>query len=159
MSEQLYNIVTSSSNITYSNLSLIVPVDGINTFDGKWKHVKSFDYTASTSTGSYFKDIIYKAEAYDPMYCLYHVTGTITRDVTDDTAFYYFINALPIVDQVTLIPVEPHQSEIHFDIVNITDKDTGSYNYYRVRVFTCDKDFNKVVANSTINMKIDYYCM
>ena len=44
MSEQLYNIITSSSTITYSNLALIEPDDGINTFDRKWKHVKTFTY-------------------------------------------------------------------------------------------------------------------
>lgn len=159
MSEQLYNIVTSSSDITYSDVALIAPDDGINTFDRKWKHIKTFTYNASTSTGDYFKDIIYTADVSYPMYCLFHITGTITRDITDDAVFYYFVNSLPRTDQLTLIPVEPHQSEVSFDIVNITDKDTTSYNYYRVWIATCDKDFNKVVANSTINMKVDYYCL
>lgn len=123
MSEQSYNIVTSSSNITYSDIAIITPT------------------------------------AHNPMYCLYHITGTITRDITDNAVFYYFANTWIRSDQVTIIPVKPYQSEINIDIVNITDKDTTAYNYFRVWIYTCDKDFNLIPTKSSISITVDYYCM
>lgn len=160
MSTQLYNIVTNVSDISYSNVAIIAPVNGVNYINSSWKHMDTYTYTGSTDTGSYYIDIINNSDnVHSSSYILYHITGTITRDITDNAMFYYFGNKRPIVDQITLIPVEPYQSEINIDIVNITTYQTTSYQYYRLWLYTCNKDFNTLTAHNDINITVDYYCL
>lgn len=156
-----YDISTAQSTFTYPDLSLIAPSAGVNYFNNLWKHVDTYTYTGSTNTGKYNEDLINSStqSTHKSLYCLYHVYGTITRDITDNAAFYLFANTLPPYDQVTLIPVKPYQSEIPFDLVNITNKNTASYNYYRMWIQTCDKDYNYIRAKSNISITVDYYCL
>ena len=74
MSEQLYNIITSSSNITYSNLALIAPVDGLNTFDGKFEKYSDAGYTEMI-TGSHNVTIFSDSRKYTTD-IMWHVYGT-----------------------------------------------------------------------------------
>lgn len=153
-----YNIATTQSAITYPSIALIAPVDGINYFKHNWRHVDTYTYTGSTNTGSLNKELI-STNAHYSTYCLYHITGTFTHDITDNVVFYYLANTWPRNDQVIIIPVKPYQSEISFDFIDITNINTNAYNCYRIYCVACDKDFNTVPSDFSISITVDYYTM
>lgn len=161
MSEQLYdlyNIVTSSSTITYSNLALIAPVDGLNTFDGKFVKYSDVGYTQMI-TGSHNVTIWGDTRKYTTD-IMWHVYGTITKqDITDGVAFYAITNSLPYVDETILIPANPKTTIIYFDFITFNSSDTTNYNGYAFNIRAFDEDYNELTTKYYLNLRIGYYCL
>ena len=158
MSEQLYNIVTSGSAITYSNLSLIAPVDGMNTFDGRFETFSDLGYTQNI-TGSHIVTIYGDTRKYTTD-IMWHVYGTITKqDITDNVTFYAITNTLPYVDETILIPASPETTINNFDFITFNSSDVSNYNGYSFNIHAMDKDYNELTTTYYLNLRVGYYCV
>ena len=158
MSEQLYNIVTSESAITYSNLSLIAPVDGMNTFDGKFVKYSRGGYTQMI-TGSH-QVIMFSDTRKYTQDIMWHVYGTITKqDITDGVAFYAITNSLPYIDETILIPANPNTTINTFDFLTFNSSDTANWNGYAFNIYAYDENYNILTTKYNLRVYVGYYCL
>lgn len=141
-----YNINTTQSTFKYPSLSSIN--DGLSYFiDGWTKEV----------TGSY-REIIIGATGKSNMY-MFHVYGTITRDITDNAEYYAFSNAFPILDNYTYIPVDHSSNVTRVDTIMFTSHKFTNFSGFQSEFKIYDKDNNLISTTNTINLNIDRYCI
>ena len=152
-----YNIKTTQSTFKYPSLSTIN--DGLSYFiDGWTKEVTAYD--RRTVTGSYREIIIGVTTVPNKsnMY-MFHVYGTITRDITDNAEYYAYSNAYPILDNYTYIPVDHSSNVTRVDTVMFTSHKFANFSGFQSEFKIYDKDKNLISTTNTINLNIDRYCI
>lgn len=149
-----YNIKTTQSTFKYPSLSSIN--NGLSYFINGWtKEVTAHD--RRTVTGSY-REVIIGATGKSNMY-MFHVYGTITRDITDNAEYYTFSNAFPILDNYTYIPVDHSSNVTRVDTVMFTSHKFTNFSGFQSEFKIYDKDNNLISTTNTINLNIDRYCI
>lgn len=152
-----YNINTTQSTFTYPSLSSIN--NGLSYFiDGWTKEITA--YNRKTATGSY-REIVIGASTIPNkgnMY-MFHVYGTITRDITDNTEYYSIANILPTLDDYTYVPVDHSSNVTHVDTILLSTNKFGNHSGFEIEFKTLDKDKNLISTTNTINLNIDRYCI
>lgn len=149
-----YNIKTTQSTFKYPSLSSIN--NGLSYFiDGWTKEVTAHD--RRTVTGSY-REVIIGATGKSNMY-MFHVYGTITRDITDNAEYYSIANIYPILDNYTYIPVDHSSNVTRVDTVMFTSHKFTNFSGFQSEFKIYDKDNNLISTTNTINLNIDRYCI
>lgn len=152
-----YNIAVSDSKFSYPGLSLIKPVNGINTFDGKFTPFTNVTYTA-TITGGHSIDLYNPGNRKYTENIVWHVYGTITKqDITDNVAFYAITNSYPYIDETILIPANSDQAVNTFDFLTINSIDTANYNMYKFNIYAYDKDYKELSTTYYLSLQIACY--
>lgn len=161
-----YNISVSDSKIIYTPLSSID--NGISYFNGTITPVRTQHFVFSTSTGSYHKTIQSFDQAKTSNIVVYHIYGTsnyatrrstITRDITDNTAFYQMLNKYAVNDPTMIIPCDPYTSVNIIDFTDFAVYYDTNYQYADFYLKTLDKDYNVITASSYVDITVDYYCL
>lgn len=160
------NVISTESNkLTYPDIPLVKSVDGINYFNGMFKHVQHFYKNLYLETGSTQNEIILQGgvSTGDCIIDYHHIK--ITREsLTDSTAFYQFDEAGPISDKGVIIPVNMYSPVTTFDFaclashIGETNND-NVWNYIYLWMCTCDKNYNKISTPCTLEITIDQYCL
>lgn len=146
---------TTNYNFTYSNVKLLKPINGVNYFDGKWTKMQSVNISEQSETGSYEQEIF----NFDKnIYRLFHVHGTITRDITDNTAFYYFADLQSDNSTIALQnPTNPYNSETTVDFVLSTLSFTSKV--FKLLIYPCNEKQEIIQSPCNINLTVDCYCL
>jgi len=152
-----YNISVSDSKIIYTPLSSIN--DGVSYFNGTYIPVKQSHYTFTTSTGSYHYTIQSFDQPKTSNIIIYHIYGTITRDITDNTAFYQMLNKYTVNDPTMIVPCDPYTNINIIDYTEINTNIDVNYQYADFFLKTLDKDYNVITASSYVDITVDYYCL
>lgn len=152
-----YNISVSDSKIIYTPLLSID--NGISYFNGTFTPVRTQHFTFSTSTGSYHKTIQSFDQAKTSNIVVYHIYGTITRDITDNTAFYQMLNKYAANDPTMIIPCDPYTSVNIIDFTDFAVYYDVNYQYADFYLKTLDKDYNVITASNYVDITVDYYCL
>lgn len=154
----IYNINYDSAtnyNFTYPNIKLLKPKDGVNYFNQKWTKMQSVNISEQSETGSYEQEI-YNFDQYN--YRLFHVHGTITRDIIDNTAFYYFADILSNDFGIALQnPTNPYNSETTVDFVLSTI--LNSSKIFKLLIYPCNEKQEIIQSPCNINLTVDCYCL
>lgn len=155
-----YNIKTTQSTFSYPKVNLIDPADGINYFDSNWKHVSTFNFAETLETGSTLTSIIDESTAKLARTAMYHITGTITRDITDNALLYVIANTYSVEHCSVIIPADQYQTTNNVDVIFLMFKDLShDNNYFKLFIKTIDKQ-NKVASiPCDVDLTIDYYCL
>lgn len=153
-----YDISTTQSAFTYPDLSLIAPVDGMNTFDGKFTKYYDSGYTQNI-TGSHIAVIYGKSLKYTTD-IMWHVYGSITKqDITDNVAFYSITNSMPYTDETILIPANTDTTVNYFDFVTFNSSDTANYNAYAFNIRAFNENYKELTTTYYLRLRIGYYCL
>lgn len=146
---------TTNYNFTYSNVKLLKPINGVNYFDGKWTKMQSVNISEQSETGSYEQEIF----NFDKnIYRLFHVHGTITRDITDNTAFYYFADLQSDNSTIALQnPTNPYNSKTTVDFVLSTLSFTSKV--FKLLIYPCNEKQEIIQSPCNINLTVDCYCL
>ena len=156
----VYNISVSDSKIIYTPLSSIS--DGISYFNGTYKPVRHEQFTLTTSTGSYYAVIISVNKPQIIHYSnivVWHLYGTITRDITDNTAFYQLLNKYSEHDPTMIIPCDQYTNTSIIDFTDFATYYDVNYYYFWFFLKTFDKDYNALTTSSRVDITLDYYCL
>lgn len=146
---------TTNYNFTYSNVKLLKPINGVNYFDGKWTKMQSVNISEQSETGSYEQEIFNFDQN---IYRLFHVHGTITRDITDNTAFYYFADLQSDNSTIALQnPTNPYNSETTVDFVLSTLSFTSKV--FKLLIYPCNEKQEIIQSPCNINLTVDCYCL
>lgn len=155
-----YNIKTAQSTFSYPKVNLIDTVDGINYFDSNWKHVSTFNFTETLETGSTLTSIIDESTAKLARTVMYHITGTITRDIADNTLLYVLANTYSVEHCSVIIPADQYQTTNYIDIIFLMFKDLSrNNNYFNLFIKTIDKQNKVANIPCDVDLTIDQYCL
>ena len=148
---------TTKYKFTYSEVKLPKPNNGVNYFNGKWTKMQSVNISEHSETGSYQQEIL---KLNHDSYYIFHVHGTITRDITDNTSFYYFNNTyrLNLGTIILQNPTNPYNFETTVDFVFSTFRIPSS-NVYNLLIYPCDEKQEIIESPCNINLTIDCYCL
>lgn len=143
-------------NFTYPNIQLPKPTNGVNYFDGRWTKMQSVNISEQSETGSYQQEIF----NFDQNnYRLFHVHGTITRDITDNTAFYYFADLQSNNYTIAMQnPTNPYNSETTVDFVLPTSQSNIS-KVFKLLIYPCNEKQEIIQSPCNINLTVDCYCL
>lgn len=143
---------------TYPNIQLPKPTNGVNYFDGRWTKMQSVNISEQSETGSYEQEIF----NFDQNnYRLFHVHGIITRDITDNTAFYYFADTYNPNDGSSIVvqnPTNPYNSETTVDFVLSTSQSNIS-KVFKLLIYPCNEKQEIIQSPCNINLTVDCYCL
>lgn len=144
---------TTNYNFTYPNVKLPKPIDGVNYFNGRWTKMQYVNISEQSETGSYQQEIF----NFDQNnFRLFHVHGTITRDITDNTAFYYFAD-ITTLSFVVQNPTNPYNSETTVDFVlSIIPSISKVFN---LLIYPCNEKQEIIQSLCNINLTVDCYCL
>lgn len=147
---------TTNYNFTYPNVKLLKPINGINYFDGRWTKMQSVNISEQSETGSYEQEIF----NFDQNnFRLFHVHGTITRDITDNTAFYYFADLQSNNYAIAMQnPTNPYNSETTVDFILSTPRANIS-NVFKLLIYPCNEKQEIIQSPCNINLTVDCYCL
>lgn len=85
--------------------------------------------------------------------------GTITRNITDQTACYQIQNSGPTVDKGSITSVNPYSPVTTVDLTLLDTNNTSAYNTLILYIVSCDNNLNKVNNPCDIDITVDYYCL
>ena len=150
---------TTNYKFTYSNIKLLKPINGVNYFNGRWTKMQSVNISEQSETGSYEQEIF----NFDQNnHRLFHVHGTITRDITDNTAFYYFADDLQYNTTINTTiavqnPTNPYNSETTVDFVLPLRQQYSKV--FKLLIYPCNEKQEIIESPCNINLTIDCYCL
>lgn len=146
---------TTNYKFTYSNVKLPQLTNGVNYFNEKWTKMQSVNISEQSETGSYQQEIF----NFDQNnYRLFHIHGTITRDITDNTAFYYFADLQSDNSTIALQnPTNPYNSETTVDFVLSTLSSTSKV--FNLLIYPCNEKQEIIQSPCNINLTVDCYCL
>lgn len=152
-----YNISTSESIFSYPALS--ATKDGINYIHDRWIPETSVTYN-KIATGSYSEAIIKSSPSlFSNDAFVYHVKGTITRDITDNTEYYSIANVYSLIDNYVYIPVDHHSNVTNVDTVFISSSTFHGHSGFGIEFKTLDNK-NKIISTTNeINLVVERYCL
>lgn len=146
---------TTNYNFTFGNVKLLKPINGVNYFDGRWTKMQSVNISEQSETGSYEQEIFNFDQN---IYRLFHVHGTITRDITDNTAFYYFADLQSDNSTIALQnPTNPYNSETTVDFVLSTLSFASKV--FKLLIYPCNEKQEIIQSPCNINLTVDCYCL
>lgn len=152
-----YNISTSESIFSYPALS--ATKDGINYIHDRWIPETSVTYN-KTATGSYVETIIKQSPSlYSNDAFVYHVKGTVTRDITDNTEYYSIANPCSLIDDYVYIPVDHHSNVTNVDTVFISTSTYSGHSGFSIEFKTLDNTNTIISTTNEINLVVTRYCL
>lgn len=151
------NIVVNNNKIQYPVNTLYSATDGVNLLSGKYTPVQQFTYKNTLPEGSCDYIIIKNYKRSEGI--MVHIYGTITRDITDQTACYQIQNSGPTVDKGSITPVNPYSPVTTVDLTLLDILNTSAYNTLILYIVSCDNNLNKVNNPCDIDITVDYYCL
>lgn len=152
-----YNISTSESIFSYPNLSTLK--DGINYIHDRWIPETSVTYN-KIATGSYEEVIIKQSPSlFSNDAFVYHVKGTITRDITDNTEYYSIANLSSLIDNYVYIPVDHHSNVTNVDTVFILTSTYYGHSGFGIEFKTLDNKNTIISTTNEINLVVERYCL
>lgn len=151
------NIVVNNNKIQYPVNTLYSATDGVNLLSGKYTPVQQFTYKDTLPEGSCDYIITKKYKRSEGI--MVHIYGTITRDITDQTACYQIQNSGPTIDKGGITPVNPYSPVTAVDLTLLDTNNTSAYNTLILYIVSCDNNLNKVNNPCDIDITVDYYCL
>lgn len=151
------NIVVNNNKIQYPVNTLYSATDGVNLLSGKYTPVQQFTYKNTLPEGSCDYIIIKNYKRSEGI--MVHIYGTITRDITDQTACYQIQNSGPTIDKGGITPVNPYSPVTTVDLTLLDTLNTSAYNTLILYIVSCDNNLNKVNNPCDIDITVDYYCL
>ena len=152
-----YNISTSESIFSYPNLSTLN--DGINYMYDRWIPETSVTYN-KIATGSYKETIIKQSPSlFSNDAFVYHMKGTITRDITDNTEYYSIANVYSLIDNYVYIPVDHHSNVTNVDTVFILTNAYYGHSGFGIEFKTLDNKNTIISTTNEINLVVERYCL
>lgn len=148
------NITVTSNQFNFSDVTLVTPEDGINYFDNTWTHIKTFSKHQEL-TGSGSIAIVTESSKKSAQWQLYHFTGTITKDITDNISMY-ICTIYAGYNATTLIPVSTYNTEDYIDIMILTRPKT---NIKTIDLTATDNNSQKIDSTFIVNINVDQYCL
>lgn len=148
------NIIVTSNQFNFPDVTLVTPEDGINYFNDAWTPVKTFSKQQEL-TGSGSIEIITKNTKKTAQWLLYHFTGTITKDLTDNISMY-ICTIYAGYNATTLIPANTYNTDDCIDIMILTRPDT---NIMSMDITATDNNSQKVDSTFIVNINVDQYCL
>ena len=161
----MYVINTENNIITYSNNPLVTVKDGLNYFSGKFRYVTHLHHNVRLETGSTQSEIKIELGKIMGKCVLNHYRISVTRDsITDETAFYQYLESGPNSDKGVIIPVNMFSPTTTYEFTCLASRtaDNDSENTYMfiyAWMCTCDKDYNKITTPCTVDITIDQYSL
>lgn len=161
----MYVINTENNIITYSNNPLVNVKNGLNYFSGKFRNVTHLHHNVRLETGSTQSEIKMELGKITGECVLNHYRISVTRDsITDETAFYQYVESGPKSDKGVIIPVNPFSPTTIYEFTCLSSRtaNNGSENTYMfiyAWMCTCDKDYNKITTPCTVDITIDQYSL
>lgn len=148
------NIIVTSNRFNFSDVTLVTPEDGINYFNNTWTPVKTFSKQQEL-TGSGSIEIITESTRKTAQWQLYHFTGTITKDLTDNISMY-ICTIYAGYNATTLIPANTYNTNDCIDIMILTRPNT---NIMSMDITATDNNSQKVDLTFTVNINVEQYCL
>lgn len=148
------NIIVTSNRFNFSDVTLVTPEDGINYFNNTWTHIKTFNKQQEL-TGSGSIEIITESTKKTAQWLLYHFTGTITKNLTDNISMY-ICTIYAGYNATTLIPANTYNTDDCIDIMILTRPDTT---IMTMDITASDNNSQKVDSTFIVNINVDQYCL
>ena len=157
------NITVTSNRFNFPDVTLVTSEDGINYFNNTWTHIKTFNKQQEL-TGSGSIEIITestsnyatrKSTRKTAQWLLYHFTGTITKNLTDNISMY-ICTIYAGYNATTLIPANTYNTDDCIDIMILTRPDT---NIMSMDITASDNNSQKVDSTFIVNINVDQYCL
>lgn len=152
---EIDSILTSSNKFDYRHSTLTNVIDGFNYFSGQWTPV-THGTLVKSATGQYYEDVTVTQEVYQP-FVLYHVYGTISKDIVDNIAFWHVAEVYNVNDPTVIIPATQSETD-YVDWIFMVQKHPRYGFKSIIQVIACDKSYNEITtAKFSINFNIDIY--
>lgn len=152
------NVVYDNSTFEYPAVAVPKPDNGVSYFDDKW--IQCFHATISaTATGSYSHNYGI-ATNNNSRIIVFHVYGTVTKDLADEISFYHLAETNAADDPTIIIPANQHNKTDYIDWTLVQTSNIAYYNFFRIHFAPCDSNY-KVKENSTytLNLSVDCYSL
>lgn len=151
------NIVYNNNTFEYPAVILPNPLNEINTFDDKW--IQCFHATISaTATGSYSHNYGI-ATNNNSRIIVFHVYGTVTKDLADEISFYHLAETVAADDPTIIIPANPHSKTDYIDWTLIQSSNVKNYNLFRIHFAPCDSTYKVKNSTYTLDLSVDCYSL